>query len=69
VDDIFLIGEDLLIHECKRELASEFEMKDLGMMHYFLRLEVWKMPGGVGIYRVSSSDRSPKDTAHKQITD
>jgi len=23
----------------------------------------------VGIYRVSSSDRTPKDTAHNQITD
>ena len=40
VDDLFLTGADLLIHQCKRELASEFEMKDLGMMHYFLGLEV-----------------------------
>jgi hypothetical protein len=41
VDDLFLIGDEKLIVMCKRELASEFEMKDLGLMHYFLGLEVW----------------------------
>jgi hypothetical protein len=41
VDDLFLTGSESLIVECKRALASEFEMKDLGMMHYFLGLEVW----------------------------
>ena len=40
VDDLFLTGVDPLIHQCKRELAFEFEMKDLGLMHYFLGLEV-----------------------------
>ena len=30
VDDLFLIGVDPLIHQCKRELIVEFEMKDLG---------------------------------------
>ena len=40
VDDLFLTGEEQLIAQCKRELASKFEMKDLGLMHYFLRLEV-----------------------------
>jgi hypothetical protein len=41
VDELFLIGSERLIAECKRALTSEFEMKDLGMMHYFLGLEVW----------------------------
>jgi hypothetical protein len=38
VDDLFLIGEEKLITGCKRKLATEFEMKDLGPMHYFLGL-------------------------------
>jgi protein associated with RNAse G/E len=42
VDDLFLTGDENLIIECKRNIAPEFEMKDLGMMHYFLGLEVWQ---------------------------
>ena len=41
VDDLFLIGDERLIGDCKSNLAVEFEMKDLGLMHYFLGLEVW----------------------------
>jgi hypothetical protein len=50
VDDLFLTGDKKLITECKRNLASEFEMKDLGMMHYFLGLEVWDFPVPRKIY-------------------
>ena len=42
VDDLFLTGSERLVVECKRAWTSEFEMKDLGMMHYFLGLEVWQ---------------------------
>jgi hypothetical protein len=42
VDGMFLIGNEKLIDGCKRELASEFEMKDLGLIHYFLGFEVWQ---------------------------
>jgi hypothetical protein len=42
VDDLLLTGSERLIVECKQALTSEFEMKDLGMMHYFLGLEVWQ---------------------------
>jgi hypothetical protein len=44
VNDLFLIGEENLITHCKKKLVIEFEMKDLGPMHYFLGLEVWQSP-------------------------
>ena len=42
VDDLFLTGNEKLIKCCKKKLASEFEMKDLGLIHYFFGLEVWQ---------------------------
>jgi hypothetical protein len=42
VDELFLTGEEKLIAKCKKRLASEFEMKDLGLMNYLLGLEVWQ---------------------------
>jgi hypothetical protein len=44
VDDLFLTREEKLITDCKKKLAAEFEMKYLGLMHYFLGLEVWQSP-------------------------
>ena len=41
VDDLFLTGSSRLITDCKKNLAEEFDMKDLGQMHYLLGLEVW----------------------------
>ena len=49
VDDIFLTGMDGLIADTKRKLAAEFEMKDLGMMHYFLGMEVWQNADGISL--------------------
>ena len=40
VDDLFLTGNEKQISKYKKNLAAEFEMKDLGLMHYFLGLEV-----------------------------
>jgi hypothetical protein len=42
-DDLFLIGDEKLIDGCKRELTSEFEMKDLDLMG----LEVWHRPNEI----------------------
>jgi hypothetical protein len=47
VDDIFLTGDEGIIAWCRRELTLEFKMKDLGLMHYFLGLEVWKRKGEI----------------------
>jgi hypothetical protein len=41
VDDLFLTGVKKFIPMCKQDLASEFKMKDIGLMNYFLGLEVW----------------------------
>ena len=45
VDDLILTGDEQLIHSCKEDLAKEFEMKDLGLLHYFLGLEIWQREG------------------------
>jgi hypothetical protein len=47
VDDLFLTSTKPLIIQCKRELASEFDMKDVDLMHYYLGLEVWKKHGEI----------------------
>ena len=49
VDDLFVTGMDGLIANTKRKLAAEFEMKDLGMMHYFLGMEVWQNADGISL--------------------
>jgi hypothetical protein len=42
VDDLILTGDEQLIHSCKDDLEKEFEMKDLGLLHYFLGFEIWQ---------------------------
>ena len=41
VDDLFITRGEHLIDACKKDIASEFEMTDLGLMHYYLWMEVW----------------------------
>ena len=44
VDDLFITGRERPITACKKHLAAEYEMTDMGLMHYFLGLEVWQEP-------------------------
>ena len=56
VDDLFLTEDETLIGDYKSNLVVEFEIKDLGLIHYFLGLEVWQRDGcffiGQGKYAV-----------------
>jgi hypothetical protein len=47
VDDLILTGDEKLIHSCKDDLAKDFKMKDLGLLHYFLGLEIWQRDGEI----------------------
>ena len=47
VDDFFITSEERPIAICKRYLASEYEMTDIGLMHSFLGLEVWQELGHI----------------------
>ena len=42
VDDLILTGDEQLIHSYKEDLAKEFYIKDMGLFHYFLGLEIWQ---------------------------
>eukprot|EP00253_Pinus_taeda_P016089 PITA_16089 len=45
VDYLILIGDDQLIKSCKENISREFEMKYMGLVHYFLGMEIWQGDG------------------------
>lgn len=46
VDDLIITGNDSkMIEEFKQEMMKSFEMSDLGLMHYFLGMEVCQDDG------------------------
>ena len=47
--DMFLTIKEELIRDARRRLVVEFEIKDLGMMHYFLGMEVWQNADGISL--------------------
>ena len=36
-----------MIADMKRKLTADFKMKDLGMMHYFLGMDMWQNADGI----------------------
>lgn len=66
VDDIILTGNsEALILEVKLALQTEFDMKDLGVLHYFLSLEIKYLPNGLFL----SQHKYAKDLIHKSGMD
>ena len=52
VDDIIITGSDERELAClKRKLATEFEIKDLGQLKYFLGMEVARSRKGIVVHR------------------
>ena len=60
VDDLFLIGKEELIKDARRRFAAEFERKELGMMHYFLSMEVWQSADGISLRQGKYAMEIPK---------
>lgn len=52
VDDLIYTGNDMsMIEKFKQSIMSEFDMSDLGIMHYFLGIEVIQSAAGIFISR------------------
>nr|GEW20206.1 cysteine-rich RLK (receptor-like protein kinase) 8 [Tanacetum cinerariifolium] len=52
VDDMIIMGNDKEeITKLKKNLFTEFEMKDLGRLKYFLRIEVLRLKQGIFMYQ------------------
>ena len=54
VDDIMMIGDDSEeLERLKKLLANEFEIKDLGELKYFLRMEFARSKRGIFVFQRS----------------
>ena len=49
VDDLFLTEKRNSLKVARRRLAVEFEIKDLGIMQYFLGMQVWQNVDGISL--------------------
>lgn len=56
VDDIILTGDDVEeLNQLKKVLATEFEMKDLGKLKYFLCMEIARSATEIARLKESTS--------------
>ncbi|CAL5433581.1 unnamed protein product [Camellia sinensis] len=67
VDDIIITGDDTVgIYSLKQFLSRQFEMKDLGLLNYFLSLEISHNPSS---YFLSQAKYTSDLLAHAGLTD
>ena len=63
VDDLFVTGSDVaMISEFKHEMASKFEMSDLGRLTYYLGIEVVQHEGGITLRQERYASRILAET-------
>lgn len=59
MDDIIFMGPSLLmVNEFKENMIQTFEMTDLGLLHYFLGLEVKQQQGSIFVFRRDMKKKS-----------
>ena len=69
VDDIIVTGNDNnIISDLISTLSSEFSLKDLGSLHYFLGLEVKYLPNGLFVSQTKYTKDPLEHTKMKECT-
>jgi hypothetical protein len=62
VDDLIITGSDCDIRSFKEEMEAAFKMSDLGLLHYYLIIEVKQSVSGIslsqGAYAMKILERS-----------
>ena len=58
VDDLIIAGShQKRISHTQELLQREFEMTNLGLMHFYLGIEVWQEPNNILILRLNTLER------------
>ena len=68
VNDLILTGDEKLIKSCKEDLAREFEIKDMGLMHYFLGRRYGREMGSCLFLKASVSMRYSGDFEWRTVS-
>lgn len=66
VDDLFVTGTNLdVINKFKREMASKFEMSDLGKLTYYLGIKVHQNQNGITLNQTSYAQKILEEAGMK----
>ena len=69
VDDIVITGNSsVAITTCLKQLSTEFKLRDLGRLHYFLGIEVLHLPKGILLSQQKYLQDLLKETTMDQAT-